>query len=212
MLTPRNQLPEERTGVGLPIRRTPPSGTLAAVITSSDMLGAYTHYFGGRTTPCARPDCRACAEGLPYRWHGYVAAHDLKSGEHILFEITAAGAEPLAEYHTHHGTLRGCELRASRPSKRPNGRVAIITRPYDLKQGRIPREPDLIACLAHLWNLPKSALQEAHPRVHQTGAVVQDSEARGDEWLEQQRMTLDQWQARTTPDDGNGEQPAPEQP
>lgn len=209
MLTPPNQLPEERRGVGLPIRRTPAAGVLAAVITSPDMLGAYTHYYGGRTVPCARPDCKACADGLPYRWHGYVSAWDLRTAEHVLLEVTAAGAEPLVEYHRSHGTLRGCEIRASRPTKRHNGRVAIHTRPYDLKTARLPREPNLLAVLAHLWSLPLEALQDAHPRVHQSRAVIQDSDARADEWRDELRYAPRPPIPDTPPADGNGHQTDP---
>lgn len=160
MPTYSHNIPDQPSGHALPIRRTPAYGALTATVTTPDLIGCYTHYFHGRTTPCEKPNCDACNEGIPYRWHAYLAALDKKTALHFIFEVTAAGAEPFTTYRDHHGTLRGCLFQAQRWRQRPNGRILIQTKPADLTGILLPAPPDMVKCLATLWSLngvpPKS--------------------------------------------------------
>lgn len=149
-----HNIPDDPRGPALPIRRAPAYGKLIAIVTSPDLLGCYTHYWRGRTMPCEAPDCEACRNGMPYRWHAYFAAEDLKTCLHFLFEVTALAAEPFVDYRSAHGTLRGCLFESCRWQNRPNGRILIRTKPADLKERRIARAPDLEKCLSILWHLP----------------------------------------------------------
>lgn len=158
MPTYTNQIPAPSSGPALPIRRTPPQTPLIAIVTSDDLIGTYTHYFKGRTQPCETPNCEPCQEGIPFRWHAYLSAWETKTALHFIFETTAAGAEPFTDYRDHHGTLRGCLFQAKRWLQRPNGRLLIQTKPVDLKEIRLPQPPDLIKCLAILWNLSDNHL------------------------------------------------------
>lgn len=158
MPTWSNQIPKDPRGPALPIVRTPAAKPLTAIITSLDLLGTYTHYYKGRTKPCERPDCEPCANGIPFRWHAYVAAIQPANDLHFLFELTASAAEPLIDYRDQHGTLRGCLFEASRWNRRPNGRILIRTKPADLTERRIPDAPDIQKCLAILWDLPNQDL------------------------------------------------------
>ena len=153
--------PERGEGPALPIRRTPPQGSLIGVITSDEMIGTDTHFYGGHTVPCERPDCEACLKGVPFRWHGYVAAIDLKNHLHFIFEMTAAAAEPFKDYKLAHGSLRGCKFGAERLHRRPNGRVIIRTTPADLANVRLPKPPDLINCMSIIWQIPSPDVQLA---------------------------------------------------
>jgi len=151
-------IPEDPKGPALPIRRTPAFKKMLAIITSEDLIGTNTHYFKGRTRPCEGPGCEAHLAGIPFRWHAYVAAEDIDTALHFIFETTAMGAEPFIQYREHHNTLRGCLFQAQRWKQRPNGRILIRCKPADLKDKRLPPAPDMIKCLSILWDLPSTDL------------------------------------------------------
>ena len=154
-----NRPPSESTGHNYDVVRCPATGKLRAVITCPDLIGCPTHFFRGHTVPCEPQNCEACAEGLPFRWHGYVTIFTAATHLHQLLEITAPPAEVLAAYRDQHGTLRGCEVILNRISPRPNGRVRIVTKPLDLEHVHIPSPPDLRLILATMWNLPAVAAE-----------------------------------------------------
>jgi len=145
--------PDSRSG-SLPLLRTPATRPLQGIITSPRLIGTDTHFFGGHTVPCERPNCKACLEGIPYRWHGYVAAYSIHSNLHFVFECTAQAATPLIEYQHDHGTLRGCRIEAYRWHKRPNGRVIIKCTTDATPLNVLPPPPDLTKIMAIIWSLP----------------------------------------------------------
>lgn len=68
MPTFSSDVPRDPRGPAFPIIRTPASRPLTAIITSPNLVGCYTHYFKGRTTPCEGADCQLCLQGSePYR-------------------------------------------------------------------------------------------------------------------------------------------------
>lgn len=154
-------IPKDPRGVALPLRRTPTSGSLLAVVTSEDLLGCDTHFFGGHTVPCTRPNCKACNEGLPFRWHAYFAALEQKTRLHFIFECTAQAAEPFKSYRDAHHTLRGCLFAAQRWHSRPNGRVIIRTQTLDLTNYHLPLAPDVRKCMSIVWQIPDDAAEIA---------------------------------------------------
>jgi hypothetical protein len=146
--------PENPNGHAFRILRTPATSPIVGIVTSPDPTGARTHYANNRTTPCTADDtCKLCREGYPWRWHGYVSAMLIPSLEHVLFEFTAPSSDAFANYHRIHNTLRACRFRASRPSKRHNGRVVIETRPDDEQRLRLPDPPNLQKILCHIWSV-----------------------------------------------------------
>jgi hypothetical protein len=181
MLTFTTTAPTQQQGRTLDIVRTPAPGAYQAIVTCEQMVGCPTHFFHGRTLPCQEPDCPACDEGTAWRWHGYVTCLNTKTNEHQLFEMTAQASEEFKTYNERHGTLRGCQFHASRAGGRTNGRVNIRTKPIDLKTLTLPKAPDLIKCLCHLWNintpdvevngtckdLPKLNVKKPEPRIVQ---------------------------------------------
>jgi len=158
MPTWTNMPPDAPRGYGLPIRRVPPGKPFVCCILSSDLIGTRTHYWHGRTRPCETPDCGACSEGMPWRWHAYMAAFEGMGHEPFLLELTAKATAPLVDYRNAYGTLRGCKLRAMRANFAKNSRLIIETSPADLTKLTLPAEPDLHKVLALLWDLPQSAL------------------------------------------------------
>ncbi len=149
-----NDPPKDPRGHGLPLRRCPTMKALRAIVTSSDLVGCATHYYGGRTVPCETKECEACLNGVPWRWHSYLSAWDPANKIHFLYESTARATEPFVQYRDAHGSLRGCDFRAQRMNARPNARVYVETKPADLEKIILPDAPDLIAVLSIIWNLP----------------------------------------------------------
>jgi len=150
---------------------------MEAIITSEDLIGCYTHFFKGSTIPCSSKDCEACLNGLPFRWHAYMSAVDCHNNLHFIFEVTALGATYFTTFRDRHHTLRGCQFLAKRWNSRPNGRLLIQTKPCDLGERMLPDAPDLIKCMAILWNLPSGDVtaDPVHPENQMPHAHVNPS-------------------------------------
>jgi hypothetical protein len=155
-----NTPPANPRGVALPVKRVQPGKTTVTVATSDDLIGTKTHFFGGRTIPCETPVCKACLEGIPWRWHAYLGCYDPPTGDQWILELTAAATARLLEYRSAYGTLRGAKLKAHRANWAKNSRLVIEATPADLARITLPPAPNLKRCLAILWNLPEPALHD----------------------------------------------------
>jgi len=166
-----NAPPTNGNGYGLCLMRTPANGKLVAIITSTDLVGCPTHWYGGRTVPCETDTCKACNEGIPWRWHAYISAILSKTNHHVLLEFTAQAAEQLIIYRNAHGTLRGCTINARRHRNLRNGRVILETHTAPLDQLKLPREPNITKALSIIWNIaaPTITIPDRHrdtPTIH----------------------------------------------
>jgi hypothetical protein len=162
--------PADVAGKSIRLRRTPAAGKLLALVTADDLIGTQTHFAGNRTQPCQGSGCDCCAEGVPWRYHAYLTAVDIDTAEHFIFELTAQACEAFVAHKDTHGTLRGALFQARRPNGKPNGRVEIKVKPGDLRGRVLPPEPNTIALLSQLWNIPYPELKPAnqtkrHPRL-----------------------------------------------
>lgn len=155
----QTSVPADPRGPSFPILRTPSRGTLVAIVTSKDLIGTFTHYFHGRTTPCDGDECEACKGGLPYRWHAYLSALNVDTGLHFIFECTAQAAAYFTDYRDRMDGLRACKFEASRHMSKPNGRVLLRMKQADTSGIHLPNPPDLCKCLAILWGLPRPDVQ-----------------------------------------------------
>ena len=151
-----NTPPSDSSGPALPIMRTPAQSKLRAVITSNDLIGTNTHFWGGHTVPCSTPECEACRKGIPFRWHAYLTAYVPPKALHFLYEMTAAAAEVVCNFRRDHPDLRGYEFEAYRWHGNPNGRVMLRVSSTKNDALTLPAPPDLEAVLAILWQLPKT--------------------------------------------------------
>jgi len=152
-----NHPPTDATPHALTLRRVQPGKPALFVVTSPDLLGCWTHYWGGRTVPCEDSHCRPCLEGMPRRWHAYLGAYGPSTHSACLVELTALACQPLLDYRKAHGTLRGCEVRARRAGQALNSRLIVTCSPADLQGLPLPPPPDLPRCLAVLWSIPHTA-------------------------------------------------------
>lgn len=161
MINFTNAPPDDARGNGLPLIRTPRAKPIVAVVTCRNVIGCNTHFWGGRTVPCDAAECEPCQNGAPWRWHGYVSAFDHRTKLHFLFETTARAAEPFKEWFDQHGTLRGVKFEAIRHQQRANGRVNIRLKSVDPIEFPIPAEPNIMAALAIIWNIPINDFYDA---------------------------------------------------
>jgi len=171
MPTWTKQPPADPRGQGLPIIRTPAARELVAVVTSEQLIGTDTHFWGGHTVPCERPECDACNNGIAYRWHGYLTAYNPADQLHFIFEMTAQAAQGFAKYQELHNSLRCCQFTAWRWGRRKNGRVIIKLEHSAVPDHALPKAPDVAAVMAIIWRLPPKDVFVAGklrnlPRVH----------------------------------------------
>jgi len=159
-----SEIPRDPRGQAFPLRRTPANGKLVAAITCENLIGCDTHFYGGHTIPCERPDCGPCQDGMPFRWHGYVSAIEANTRLHFIFEFTAQAADTFDQYYKAHGTLRGCRFEAYRLHHRPNGRVILHCKPLDQQEVQLPKPPNIPNCMAIIWNLPAEQIDTRQKR------------------------------------------------
>lgn len=166
-----NKPPVDPRGHGLPLVRTPASRSLVAIVTSDDLIGTDTHFWGGHTIPCSPPDCEACQAGVQYRWHAYLAAFEPDRKLHFIFEMTAQAAQAFVEYRNEFKSLRCCRFEAWRWKHTRNGRVCVKCENSGFSPAAIPKPPDLAKVMSIIWRLPTDNVWTAGqrddvPRIH----------------------------------------------
>lgn len=158
-----NTPPADARGPAFPIVRTPTTHPLLAIVTCTDLIGCATHFFHGRTVPCEDPDCPACQEQLPWRWHGYLSALNTQTKHHFIYEMTARAAQPFVTYRQIYNTLRGCLFEAHRLYPRHNSRIIVRCKTADLEQIKLPSPPNIENALSIIWNIPAPEVQLHQP-------------------------------------------------
>lgn len=147
-------VPDDPRGQGLPLLRTPAGSRLRAIVTSTDLIGCETHFWGGHTVPCEAPECEACQNGVAYRWHGYLSAFNPLDSLHFIFEMTDQAARFFTAYRKEHNALRCCQFEAYRWHSKKNGRVMIKCERSAVLSSALPQAPDLKKVMAIIWRLP----------------------------------------------------------
>lgn len=133
--------------------RTPQNGKIEGIILSEKPRAVWTHYYGGRTTPCRGDDCQACASEVPRRWHCYVMLWGPRSDAIVLFELTTSGAEPLYKHLQTEATLRGLGITTRRMNGKPNGPVHLTIMAASNAHLKLPKCPDEALALLRVWKL-----------------------------------------------------------
>lgn len=136
------------------IIRTPATGKISGVVTSTESVSRATHFIGNRTIPCPGTDvCPHCRYGHNYQWHAYLSVFFLKGHGHHIFELTPAGIKQFDDYFALHKTLRCCAFEATRPQQYPRGRVVIrILKPID-DTPKLPQPFDVKTILCRMWGI-----------------------------------------------------------
>lgn len=137
----------------LQILRTPPGKAIGGIITTADALGAYTHYWRGRTTVCTHPLCEACDTHRTPRWYGYLAIISRATKTEALLEITPSCLPPIEAWLEEHGTLRGADISLQRANKKINSRLICSIRSSDYDGSKLPDAPNVKAQLERIWEI-----------------------------------------------------------
>ena len=139
---------------GIRLIRVPKGMKLYGVITSTTMVGRYTHFVRRRTIPHFDQDCPECLTGSEARWHGYISIWAPTGHAHSVLEMTALAAAPVKAFQDRHGTIRGSDIEAQRMGNAANGPVRISIEAADHDLRKIPQPVDLRAFLCTIWRIP----------------------------------------------------------
>jgi hypothetical protein len=161
--TPRPNRDDRRTAC--PLLRARPGHTIKGIITTTDAIGAYTHYWRGRTTICLYPTCEPCSMSHAARWYGFLHLWNPDSNKTAIVEITPSCTLALDEWLAKFGTLRGAKATIQRANTKPNSRVDITLTAALYAPENLPHPIDLQAQLCRMWELqPDPTIINAHPR------------------------------------------------
>lgn len=135
------------------IRRAGPSKPLRIVLLSTTFFGIRCHYFSGRTVPHRRSNCPACTDKNDSRWKGYALAWDADERERVIWEFTPGVQPDVLKLQEQFGTLRGIQLRVTRPQGTVNGRLKIEAKGMATCMEQFPEEQAIIPILFHIWGI-----------------------------------------------------------
>lgn len=124
---------------------------IMGVMLGHDVVGAYTHWWGGRTVPCNGPDCSPCSKNVELRWHGYLPLYSLKTRDTSIVEFTEACVEVIDRWFSEHRTLRGCVIEIHRPGAKANGELRAKVYDGPLAKAVLPESPQVEEILMRMW-------------------------------------------------------------
>lgn len=144
------------------IMRAGAGGHPASMILSEDTVGAYTHFWGGRTRLCLKNDCEPCSKGRVPRWRGYVAVVSSKSGKFGILELTPMCVPDIERFMKERPTLRGAIITLSRKGKKENGQLECVLEWSPGNGTNLPPCPDVLRHLRRIWRLTHEPLPTEH--------------------------------------------------
>lgn len=154
------------------IVRTPGNKMIKAIVVSTDIVGAMTHWNGHQTRPHTTPWCEHCERGTKVDWHGYVGILDWHTRERSILEFPVGPKQHFDEYIKRHGSLKGAQLLANRVSNQTNSRIRIALSPSKELMMTIPEGPNIVDFLLKMWRMPNGLLvypPDAQPTQPQNG-------------------------------------------
>lgn len=91
----------------------------------AEIVGLYTHWFGGKTVPCDLNHCKACDRNVPRLWKGFfpfqLVVDPSKCG---LLCITPLAVRHLQEFQSEHNGYLGLRVEYSRKGTLINSPMA----------------------------------------------------------------------------------------
>jgi hypothetical protein len=147
---------EIKQNVAWPMMRQKGSKIQFGTMISKDTIGAYLHYWRGRSVPHVYDGrCEACDKGYPFRYYGYAAALVGPNDVHGLIEFTDAAMAQVDAAYCKFRTLRGLVFKQSRVNLRSNGRMHVHFEEARRDRGELPKTPDVIKMLMNMWEVPE---------------------------------------------------------
>lgn len=150
-------LPSDRKYVEIVSAR--PKLPVFALITSSQLIGVYTHWQPptktwdkGRTVPCLGDEifCSGCQARRSKRWKGYLGCFNRRHSKNIIVEVTAEAANACPALIDPTNDLRGKIIELERIGDKHNSPVMarVVSPPGKVY---IPAAFNVHAQLARLW-------------------------------------------------------------
>lgn len=133
------------------IMRCSKTGTPPCLILSEDTVGAYVHYYSGRTRLCLKRDCEPCHKGQAPRWRGYLAVIVHRTRATRLLELTPSVVPEIDRWCKQRGSLRGLIITLSRKGKVANGELECVLLEKPDTVGDLPACPDVSQHLVRIW-------------------------------------------------------------
>lgn len=166
-MDPFSRRPEkERGDLAIPLVRCKPGRGVSGVILSDDTIGAYTHYWRGRTQICTRPECDACNADRRPRWYGYLGVWNPESRARAIFEVTPSCMESIDYYFTKFGSLRGAEIKLCRASPKINARVIAELKAGNYAGDKLPEAIDVRGILTKMWEIKEETTKATAAHRH----------------------------------------------
>jgi len=171
--TPRPNRADKQASI--PLLRSKPGRTFAALCVSPEIVGAYTHFWKGRTALCTYPECEPCHAHRAARWYGYLHVWTPATNATALLEITPSCVTPLEEYLAQFGTLRGAKITIARANHKINSRVVLTAQASAYALDKLPATLDVRAHLRRIWETTATLAADAaapndnghaRPRLH----------------------------------------------
>lgn len=159
-----NRPDRDPTTLHLDILRARPGKAYSGVSMATDVVGAYTHYWRGRTVLCTTPNCDACHAQRKARWYGYIPLWEPDTDRRVLLEITAACLDAIDAYIASNDTLRGARVTVRRANNKINSKIIATLTHAGLTDGRIPTEPPTRQLLERMWEIETNT----HPATPET--------------------------------------------
>lgn len=137
----------------LQLIRTPRGGKLQGIFLSTEAVGVWTHYYGGRTQPCQQEECEICAHQVTRRHHVYAAIWSPETQKSVLLEMTENAGEELLNRAEQKQSIRGLKFKTHRVNMKPNAPVTLVVMEDASALYQLPPEPDVVEALLIIWHL-----------------------------------------------------------
>jgi hypothetical protein len=145
--------PPERMLPHMPLVRVKPGVMLSGAVTTTQIHGVPTHYYGRRTLPCLADDCPGCAKQMPSRWEGYIGLWSSRPSKHLIVALTPGAATGIIDTAKDPKNLRAVYVEICRTGRAANSRLVASCKELEIPSSHLPPIPDLRAHLLHIWGL-----------------------------------------------------------
>lgn len=163
MINWANSPPDDSGLPHLALKRVPARGAIKGVITTTEILGVWTHFLGRRTLPCTTVDCPGCKAKLTKRYEAYVSLWTNSPSAHIIVALTPRAARELTDSAENPKDMRGLMIIIQRLGQRANGMLTARVESADGYTKALPPIPELRAHMLKIWGLDQSQISQDHP-------------------------------------------------
>lgn len=151
-----NRPHEDESKFGIPIIKVKAGVVTAGVMVAPDVIGVYTHYWSGYTTPCMAENCFPCEKLSPRLWHGYFPIYSPSKRGRGIVEVPASAAKFFDEQLQRYGTCEGYHVALTRVGNNDAGRVHVAFTRKAEEIIDLPPFPNTREYLHKLWRISTS--------------------------------------------------------